>query len=155
MLTFLKESFSNPFGSTINAQASWFPRTLDQILPVACLQVGHLMATKWFLLWLPGRVSLLFSKGILVTEEVPWGQGFQQTDIKLKDLIFTWEIKSKSEEKSWFWKALMGVPPLSQGSGKYTLEKMLQGLMGAERWNRFIVFLSVISFHFCKNHKTD
>lgn len=49
----------------------------------------------------------------------------------------------------------MDVPPLSQGSGKYTLEKMLQGLMEAERWNRFIVFLSVISFHFCKNHKTD
>lgn len=57
--------------------------------------------------------------------------------------------------KSRFWKALMDVLPLSQGSGKYTLEKMLQGLMGAERWNRFIVFLSVISFHFCKNHKTD
>lgn len=68
MLTFLKESFSNPFGSTINAQASWFPRALDQILPAACLRVGRLMATKWFLLWLTGRVSLLFSKGILVTE---------------------------------------------------------------------------------------
>lgn len=32
---------------------------------------------------------------------------------------------------------------------------MLQGLAGAERWNGFIVFWSVISFHFCRNHKTD
>lgn len=68
MLTFLKKSFSNPFSSTINAQASWCPPALDRILPVACLQAGYLMAMKWYLLWLLERASLLFSKGILVTE---------------------------------------------------------------------------------------